>query len=124
MTENKRFKFICDDENCFFKDDDKVIDCLEVVDLLNELHEENQQLFACKEFCNSLKKENEALKSSNMEMEDYLARIEEENEQLKQFNNEAIELILDGIVEMHNGKRDYAETIFNKAIRLLKGDVE
>lgn len=37
---------------------------------------------------------------------------------------EAIELILDGIVEMHDGKRDYAETIFNKAIKLLKGDME
>lgn len=49
---------------------------------------------------------------------------QDENERLKQSNNEVIELILDGIVEMHDGKRDYAESILNKAIRLLKGDVE
>ena len=54
----------------------------------------------------------------------YLNELTHENEELKQFNNEAIELILDGIVEMHDGKRDYAETIFNKAIKLLKSDVE
>ena len=48
----------------------------------------------------------------------------EENERLKQSNNEVIELILDGVVEMHDGKRDYAETLFNKAIKLLKGDFE
>ena len=48
--------------------------------------------------------------------------LEKENEQLKQSTNGAIELILDGIVEMHDGKRDYAESIFNKAIKLLKGD--
>ena len=48
----------------------------------------------------------------------------DENEQLKQQNKQAIELILDGIMEMHDGKRDYAETIFNKAIKLLKSDVE
>lgn len=51
-----------------------------------------------------------------------LNELHEENEQLKQSNNEAIELMLDGIVEMHDGKRDYAETIFNKAIKLLNGD--
>ena len=41
MTENKRFKFICDDENCFFKDMDNVIDCYEVCNLLNEFDKEN-----------------------------------------------------------------------------------
>ncbi|MBQ6219936.1 MAG: hypothetical protein IJH63_00795 [Methanobrevibacter sp.] len=56
-------------------------------------------------------------------MEDTLNQLLEENEELKQSNNEAIELILDGVVEMHDGKRDYAEIIFNKAIKLLKGDV-
>lgn len=54
----------------------------------------------------------------------FLNKQYEENKQLKQSNNEAIELILDGVVEMHDGKRDYAETIFNKAIKLLKGDIE
>ena len=46
----------------------------------------------------------------------------EENERLKQSNYKAIDLIYDGIVEMHDGKRDYAETLFNKAIKILKGD--
>lgn len=55
---------------------------------------------------------------------DRLNELNDENEQLKQSNQKAIEFILDGIVEMYDGKRDYAETIFNKAIRLLKGDVE
>ena len=58
--------------------------------------------------------------TTNCELLDELS---EENKQLKQSNNEAIELILDGIVEMHDGKRDYAERIFNKAIQLLSGDV-
>ena len=42
MTE--RFKFICDDEKCFFKDGKKALYCYEVIDLLNSLHEENEQL--------------------------------------------------------------------------------
>lgn len=40
----KRFKFICDDENCFFKDRNKALYCYEVVDLLNSLSNENEQL--------------------------------------------------------------------------------
>ena len=47
----KRFTFVCDDENCRFKDNGETIDCVEVVDLLNEqqatinkLSEENEQL--------------------------------------------------------------------------------
>ena len=43
MTE-KRFKFVCDDENCYFKDNGKKIDCYEVVDVLNELIDENKKL--------------------------------------------------------------------------------
>ena len=42
MTE--RFKFICDDENCYFKDNDKAIDCYEAVELLNTLNDENGRL--------------------------------------------------------------------------------
>ena len=45
-----------------------------------------------------------------------------ENEQLKQQNEQAIDLILDGIVEMHDGKRDYAETLFHKAMKVIKND--
>lgn len=41
MTE--RFKFICDDENCYFKDNDKEIDCYKVVELLNELNDEKER---------------------------------------------------------------------------------
>ena len=40
----KRFKFICDDEKCFFKDGNKALYCYEVVDLLNSLSDENEQL--------------------------------------------------------------------------------
>ena len=47
----------------------------------------------------------------------------EENKQLKQQNKQAIDLILDGIMEMHDGKRDYAETLFNKAIKVIKNDI-
>ena len=49
-----------------------------------------------------------------------LNKLNDENEELKQSNQKAIELMLDGIVEMHDGKRDYAETLFNKAIELIK----
>lgn len=48
--------------------------------------------------------------------------LSEENERLKQQNEQAINLILDGIMEMHDGKRDYAETLFNKAIKVIKND--
>ena len=48
-----------------------------------------------------------------------LNKLYEENKQLKQSNQEAIELIYDGIVELHDGKRDYAETLFNKAIEII-----
>ena len=51
-----------------------------------------------------------------------LKKLSEENEQLKQQNKQAIDLIFDGIMEMHDGKRDYAETLFNKAIKVIKND--
>lgn len=65
----------------------------------------------------------ELIDADNFIYEKYL-KLEEENGQLKQSTNGAIELMLEGIVEMHDGKRDYAESIFNKAIKLLKGDME
>ena len=51
---------------------------------------------------------------------DLLNKFSEENEQLKQSNKKAIELIYDGIVEMYDSKRDYAEKLLNKAIELIK----
>lgn len=35
----KRFTFVCDDENCRFKDNGETIDCVEVVDCLNDQSE-------------------------------------------------------------------------------------
>ena len=66
----KRFNFIKDSvaENLKtpIADNDKVLCIGEVLNELNKLNEENKQL-----------------KSSNMEYEDALARLEEKNEQLK-----------------------------------------
>ena len=109
----------------------------DVCGLLNELTEEKEQLKhdATVLICSNqeYRKENEQLK----EERDYFERkkceyhnkwnlahldninLRKENEQLKQSNQEAIELIYDGIVEMHDGKRDYAETLFNKAIEII-----
>ena len=71
----KRFVFVCDDENCRFKDNGETIDCVEVVDLLNE--------------------QSERIKSLEMEL-DLIAntklfsrrKLEEENEQLKKENEQ------------------------------------
>ena len=52
------------------KDNGRDITVKQVVDLLNTLHEENT-----------------ILKTTNYEMEDYLARLEEENQQLKKMKN-------------------------------------
>lgn len=99
----------------------------ELVETNRELYKENKQL---KMGINSLKllvQDWEALDEEKDEQlnrqSQALKKLKKENEQLKQ-SNRVIELILDGIVEMHDGKKDYAETIFNKAIRLLKSDVE
>ena len=40
----KRFTFVCDDENCRFKDNGKTIDCVEVAELLNEQQATIKQL--------------------------------------------------------------------------------
>ena len=54
----KRFTFVCDDENCRFKDNGETIDCVEVVDLLNEqqatisaLKKENIELKKLRKYC-------------------------------------------------------------------------
>ena len=67
-----------------------------------------------------LKRENKKLNALCVQYGFEMGRLEEENEKLKQSQLEAIELILDGVVEMHDGKRDYAEIIFNKAINVIK----
>lgn len=77
----------------------------EIVECLNNLHEENQ-----------------ALKSSNMEYEDALGRLEEENEQLKPF--------VEYEKRQHkHWKRECLENIkeiaqLKREIVQLKGDVE
>ena len=68
---------------------------------------------------NRLKRENKKLNALCVQYGFDMGRLEEENEQLKQQNEQAIDLILDGIVEMHDGKRDYAEKLLNKAIELI-----
>lgn len=86
---------------------------------LNELSEEIMQLKQ------QLKIYRDGLKSEIRETlevtKDYDACLEEK-EHLKQSNQKAIDIIEDAIVEIHDGKRDYAETLFNKTIKLLKGD--
>ena len=73
MTE-KRYELKCHETNSWhIEKDGKVI----IFDLFKSDAE-----ILCTEL-NSLSDENEQLKSSNMEMEDYLGRLEEENEQLK-----------------------------------------
>jgi len=101
MAENKRFNFY---DNVFkymetgIMDNGDKLNGETVCDLLNELAEENQQ---CKEYnaklysnsmksekqllkqIKELKEENKDLELTTGEMEDYLARMEEENKELK-----------------------------------------
>ena len=94
----KRFKFICDDEKCFFKDWNKALYCYEVVDLLNSLYEENEQLEEAREYYqenfltikterNQFKRENELLKFQLDECRNNKLfsrrELEKENEELK-----------------------------------------
>lgn len=92
MTENKRFNF-----NIMFGEDEytgtvfengKILKTPDVVYLLNKLSKENEWLKKsikrqqssneeCSKYIEEVVKENEQLKSSNMEMEDYLGRLEE-----------------------------------------------
>lgn len=69
----KRFKFICDDEKCFFKDNDKALYCYEVVDLLNSLFDENEQL----------KEQREELFIRERDTKNEWRELKQENEQLK-----------------------------------------
>ena len=95
----KRFKFICDDEKCFFKDGNKALYCYEVVDLLNSLSDENEQLEEAREYYqenfltmkterNQFKRENELLKFQLDECRNNKLfsrrELEKENEQLKE----------------------------------------
>ena len=97
----KRFKFICDDEKCFFKDGNKALYCYEVVDLLNSLSDENEQLEEAREYYqenfltmkterNQFKRENELLKFQLDECRNNKLfsrrELEKENEQLKNEN--------------------------------------
>lgn len=75
MTENKRFKFICDDENCFFKDMDNVIDCYEVCNLLNEFDKENKEL---KLQYSNLKRQKDEFFKGAMENASCVKQLEEE----------------------------------------------
>lgn len=111
----KRFENRLDKSNLKFNTlnpvwDNEKEDALNVFEMIDELNYLNN----C---CDNLIED-------NTEYVAEMNQMHKENEQLKQSNNGAIELMLDGIVEMHDGKRDYAESIFNKAIKLLKGDVE
>ena len=86
MTD-KRFKFICDDEKCFFKDGNKALYCYEVVDLLNSLSDENEQLKTIiqqlrtdntkqKKKLNTTMKENEQLKCGNKKLNERIGILE------------------------------------------------
>ena len=54
------------------------------------------------------------------EIIDLLNDFNNESKQFKQTNEKVIDKILDGVVEMHDGKRDYAEKLFNEAIELIE----
>lgn len=95
MTEmiKKRFDFNLtvgeDEHKGLVFDNGKILKTTDVVYLLNELSNENnwlkksvkrQQLSneECSKYIEEVVKENEQLKSTNMEMEDYLGRLEEQ----------------------------------------------
>ena len=138
MTENKRyiddgFEAI-EDQSFTDTETDKTyyVDYFdEIVDLVNEQDKQIQELLSCNhglvqkqirmfDKIIQLEKENEQLKQSEKDCQEWNHKLINENEQLKQSNQKAIGLIDDGIVEMHDGKRDYAEKLFNKAIELIK----
>ena len=93
MTENKRFNFNLtlgvDEHKGLIFDNGKIMKTIDVVYLLNKLSNENEWLKKsikrqqlsneeCSKYIEKLVKKNEQLKSTNMEMEDYLGRLEEE----------------------------------------------
>ena len=93
MTENKRFNFNLtlgvDEHKGLIFDNGKIMKTIDVVYLLNKLSNENEWLKKsikrqqlsneeCSKYIEKLVKVNDQLKSTNMEMEDYLGRLEEE----------------------------------------------
>jgi hypothetical protein len=113
----KRFTLEDTDWSYRIRDNGAVMKIPKIVDLLNEQHEQIQRL---QESLNYNGAYIIAKKKKGAWREDLVDKLKKENGQLKQSNQKAIELMLDGIVEMHDGKRDYAETLFNKAIELIK----
>ena len=118
-----------------------------------QLHEENQKLKNERNYFERKKTEylvslngcrlmNAQLKSSNMEYEDALARLEEKNEQLKQTMQEVAELLSEEVdlfsdkatehdinaymelKQLDNKDAYYMVVSTKKAIKMLKGDVE
>ena len=118
-----------------------------------QLHEENQKLKNERNYFERKKTEylvslngcrlmNAQLKSSNMEYEDALARLEEKNEQLKQTMQEVAELLSEEVdlfsdkatehdinaymelKQLDNKDAYYMAVSTKKAIKMLKGDVE
>lgn len=97
MSENKRFKIYID------------YDDWSIIDTTGEyVAEDYIEWMSQKQVCDLLNEQDEQIKE-----------LKKENKGLKQQNKQAIDLILDGIMEMHDGKRDYAETLFNKAIKMI-----
>lgn len=68
-----------------------------------------------------LKKENEQLKKEIIAIEKRADKVYDENEQLKQSNKEAVDLISEAIVEALDGARYNVEDLLEKAIELLGG---
>jgi len=90
------FDGIIDNEN----DNDIIVNYHSISNLLNAIHEENRQL-----------------KSSNMEMEDYSARLEEENQEIK-------EIIIDFDRSGIFWDRDSLINIVESIARILGIDLE
>lgn len=99
MTENKRFNFNLtlgvDEHKGLIFDNGKIMKTIDVVYLLNKLSNENEWLKKsikrqqlsneeCSKYIEKLVKENEQLKSTIMEMEDYLGRLEEQIKKLEE----------------------------------------
>jgi len=126
----------------------KTYHCQGIVDKLNKLTDENEQLKSDiqlhiedsekyrklsihfdnrnKEVVGTnalLEKENEQLKSSNMEYEDALARLEEKNEQLKQENREYKALLQDmGMLMSDEDVMNIRNEIADKFLKTLFKD--
>lgn len=94
------------------------------LEVMNGLDKKNQQL---KEENEELKQAYQTLKHRHSLLHDICIEAECDRDSLKKDvislekeNEQAIDLILNGIMEMHDGKRDYAEKLLNKAIELIK----